>query len=225
MFILKFFKKNRTKKNNNRIKTYFKIFLILLLVLLGYKLFLGYKSQSNNLKHSSIDNIKIISEESLVKEIKSVNKIIPLEVELSKLITIDKSWGDFDIFQKYKRIKFFANCSYSIDLSQITTEDIHIDDKNKKIDITLSNPDIYSININREKTVYEDSSNGLLRFGEIKLTSEEFDSIQEEVFKSFEETMRSDEIYNKVISNTKISLEKLLDQIISEDIDINISFK
>lgn len=225
MFILKFFKKNRTKKNNNRIKTYFKIFLILLLVLLGYKLFLGYKSQSNNLKHSSIDNIKIISEESLVKEIKSVNKIIPLEVELSKLITIDKSWGGFDIFQKYKRIKFFANCSYSIDLSQITTEDIHIDDKNKKIDITLSNPDIYSININREKTVYEDSSNGLLRFGEIKLTSEEFDSIQEEVFKSFEETMRSDEIYNKVISNTKISLEKLLDQIISEDIDINISFK
>lgn len=225
MFILKFFKKNRTKKNNNRIKTYFKIFLILLFVLLGYKLFLGYKSQSNNLKHSSIDNIKIISEESLVREIKSVNKIIPLEVELSKLITIDKSWGDFDIFQKYKRIKFFANCSYSIDLSQITTEDIHIDDKNKKIDITLSNPDIYSININREKTVYEDSSNGLLRFGEIKLTSEEFDSIQEEVFKSFEETMRSDEIYNKVISNTKISLEKLLDQIISEDIDINISFK
>lgn len=225
MFILKFFKKNRTKKNNNRIKTYFKIFLILLLVLLGYKLFLGYKSQSNNLKHSSIDNIKIISEESLVREIKSVNKIIPLEVELSKLITIDKSWGDFDIFQKYKRIKFFANCSYSIDLSQITTEDIHIDDKNKKIDITLSRPDIYSININREKTVYEDSSNGLLRFGEIKLTSEEFDSIQEEVFKSFEETMRSDEIYNKVISNTKISLEKLLDQIISEDIDINIYFK
>lgn len=37
--------------------------------------------------------------------------------------------------------------------------------------------------------------------------------------------MKSDEIYNKVISNTKISLEKLLDQITEDKMNINISFK
>lgn len=225
MFTLKLFTKFIKRKKKNNIKKYFKFFLILTLTLLICKLLLGYKSYSNDLKHSSIDNIKIISEESLVKEIKSVNKIIPLELELSKIITIDKSWGEFDIFEKYKRIKFFANCSYSIDLSQITTNDIHIDNGNKALNITLSNPEIFSININREKTIYEDSSNGLFRFGEIKLTSEEFDSIQEEVYKSFEETMKNDEIYNKVISNTKISLEKLIDQITEEKMNITVSFK
>lgn len=225
MFTLKLFTKFIKRRKNNNIKKYFKFFLILTLTLLICKLLLGYKSHSNDLKHSSIDNIKIISEESLVKEIKSVNKIIPLELELSKIITIDKSWGEFDIFEKYKRIKFFANCSYSIDLSQITTNDIHIDNGNKALNITLSNPEIFSININREKTIYEDSSNGLFRFGEIKLTSEEFDSIQEEVYKSFEETMKNDEIYNKVISNTKISLEKLIDQITEEKMNITVSFK
>lgn len=225
MFTLKLFTKFIKRKKKNNIKKYFKFFLILTLTLLICKLLLGYKSHSNDLKHSSIDNIKIISEESLVKEIKSVNKIIPLELELSKIITIDKSWGEFDIFEKYKRIKFFANCSYSIDLSQITTNDIHIDNGNKALNITLSNPEIFSININREKTIYEDSSNGLFRFGEIKLTSEEFDSIQEEVYKSFEETMKNDEIYNKVISNTKISLEKLIDQITEEKMNITVSFK
>lgn len=225
MFTLKLFTKFIKRKKKNNIKKYFKFFLILTLTLLICKLLLGYKSHSNDLKHSNIDNIKIISEESLVKEIKSVNKIIPLELELSKIITIDKSWGEFDIFEKYKRIKFFANCSYSIDLSQITTNDIHIDNRNKALNITLSNPEIFSININREKTIYEDSSNGLFRFGEIKLTSEEFDSIQEEVYKSFEETMKNDEIYNKVISNTKISLEKLIDQITEEKMNITVSFK
>ena len=110
-------------------------------------------------------------------------------------------------------------------MSQITTDDINIDNKNKELNIILTKPEIFSININREKTEYEESSNGLLRFGEIKLTSEEFDLIQEEVNKGFEETMKSDEIYNKVISNTKISLEKLLDQITEDKMNINISFK
>ncbi|MCR1951976.1 DUF4230 domain-containing protein [Bacillus cereus] len=221
MLVLKLFKRNR----NNNFKKVLKFFLILSLTLLAWKFFLGYRAEANNLKHSTIDNIKVISEESLVNEIKNVNKIIPLEVELSKTVTIDKSWGDLEILKKYKRIRFFANCSYSIDLSQITTDDIDIDDKNRELSLTLAKPEIFSININREKTEYEESSNGLLRFGEIKLTSEEFDLIQEEVHKGFEETMKSVEIYNKVISNTKVSLEKLLDQITEDKISINISFK
>lgn len=225
MLILKLLKKNRNNNKKNSVKSFFKFFLILSLTLLVCKLFLGYRSQANSSNHSNIDNIKIISEESLVKEIKNVNKIIPLEVELSKTVTIDKSWGELEILKKYKRIRFFANCSYSIDLSQITTDDINIDNKNKELNIILTKPEIFSININREKTEYEESSNGLLRFGEIKLTSEEFDLIQEEVNKGFEETMKSDEIYNKVISNAKISLEKLLDQITEDKMNINISFK
>ena len=225
MLILKLFKKNRNNNKKNSVKSFFKFFLILSLTLLVCKLFLNYRSQANSSNHSNINNIKIISEESLVKEIKNVNKIIPLEVELSKTVTIDKSWGELEILKKYKRIRFFANCSYSIDLSQITTDDINIDNKNKELNIILTKPEIFSININREKTEYEESSNGLLRFGEIKLTSEEFDLIQDEVNKGFEETMKSDEIYNKVISNTKISLEKLLDQITEDKMNINISFK
>ena len=225
MLILKLFKKNRNNNKKNSVKSFFKFFLILSLTLLVCKLFLNCRSQANSSNHSNINNIKIISEESLVKEIKNVNKIIPLEVELSKTVTIDKSWGELEILKKYKRIRFFANCSYSIDLSQITTDDINIDNKNKELNIILTKPEIFSININRKKTEYEESSNGLLRFGEIKLTSEEFDLIQEEVNKGFEETMKSDEIYNKVISNTKMSLEKLLDQITEDKMNINISFK
>lgn len=220
MFILKLFRKNNPR---NKLKSCLKFLLILSLVLSICKLFLGSKSQLNRTEKININNLKIISEESLVREIKNVNKIIPLEVELSQTITIDKSWGDFDVFKKFKQIKFFANCSYSVDLSQITTEDIDINEN--KLSINLPNPQIFSINIDRDKTIFEDSSNGLFRFGEIKLTSEEFEIIQDEVCKSFEETMKNDEMYNKVVSSTKLSLEKLVEQITLEKMKINVSFK
>lgn len=222
MFILKLFRKNNPR---NKLKSCLKLLLILSLVLLICKLFLGSKSQLNRTEKININNLKISSEESLIREIRNVNKIIPLEVELSQVITIDKSWGDFEIFQKFKRIKIFAKCSYSIDLSQITTDDINIENEKNEITVSLSKPEIFSINIDRDKTVYEDASNGLLRFGEIKLTSEEFEAMQSEVYKNFETTMKTDDIYNKVISNTKVSLEKLIDQVTKEKMDVYISFK
>ncbi|EOR24411.1 hypothetical protein A500_12439 [Clostridium sartagoforme AAU1] len=222
MFILTMFRKNKLK---NRIRNFFIIFFILSLTLLVCKLFFNYKYKKDINNLSDSNTFKIISEESLLKEIKNVNKIIPLEVELSKIITIDKSWGNLEVFQKFKRIKFFANCSYSIDLSNLTTNDINIDSKKNELSINFPNPQIFSINIDKEKTVYEDSSNGLLRFGEIKLTSEEFNIIQNEVQKSFEETMKDDEIYEKVLSDSKISIENLLNQITDKKMSISIYFK
>ena len=57
------------------------------------------------------------------------------------------------------------------------------------------------------------------------LTSEEFESVQKNVYKSFEETLNQKDIYEKAIYSSKISLTNLLEKIIGNDININISFK
>ncbi|MBD7915538.1 DUF4230 domain-containing protein, partial [Clostridium sp. Sa3CUN1] len=161
----------------------------------------------------------------LINEIKNTSKIIPLEIELSKIITIDKSFGNLEVFEKYKRIKFFANCSYYIDLSLITDEDIKINKSNSTLNLTITKPEIFNINILRDKTIYEDTSNGLFRFGDINLTSEEFDLIQEMVDNSFRETLQDNNIYDKALINSKTSIIQLLQPIIGDEFKINISFK
>ena len=213
MIISKFFK---------RLKRIIKVTFITLLFL-SIIIFVFKINMINSSKQDEI--LSITEEENLIKEIRSTSKIIPLEIELSKSITIDKSWGNLEIFQKYKRIKFFANCSFFVDLSNIKEEDIIVDKNKNIIDITIPNPQIFTIDIIREKTIYEDSSNGLLRFGEIMLTSEEFEAIQKNVYKSFEETLNQKDIYEKAIYSSKISLTNLLEKIIGNDININISFK
>lgn len=170
-------------------------------------------------------SLTIENEETLINEIKNTNKIIPLEVELSKTIKIDKSWGSLDIFKKYKKIKFFANCSYYIDLSNISKDNINMDYESNTLNITVPSPKVFTVDIIQDKTLYEESSNGLLRFGEILVTAEEFELIQSDVLKNFEETMMDNDLYNKAINNSKISLNNLLKQILGEDISININFK
>lgn len=216
MKISKVFKKG--KKIKRFIK--FSCFTLLSLAIIMIIIKINLKNHSKG-----VNNLNIITQESIINEIKNTNKIIPLEVELSKTITIDKSWGDLDVFQKYKRIKFFANCSFYIDLSSLKEENIIMDENKKILNVTVPTPKIFTIDIIRDKTIYEDSSNGLLRFGEVMLTSEEFELIQKEVSKSFEETLNDTEIYEKALSNSKISLTNLLKKFMGNDMEINISFK
>lgn len=193
-------------------------FICILAITFIIKMNVGNSSKKDNI-------LNITTEENLINEIKNTSKIIPLEVELSKIISIDKSWGDLEIFQKYKRIKFFANCSFYIDLSNLKEEDITINENQKTLTITVPSPKVFTVDIIRDKTIYEESSNGLLRFGEVMLTSEELESIHEDVYKSFEETLNETEIYEQAISNSKTALTNLFRKVIGNDIDINISFK
>ena len=210
----------KISKTLKRIKKLIKLLLLILIFLITILFIIKFNTIKTQKENKPLN---ITTEESLINEIKSTSKIIPLEVELSKLITIDKSWGDFEVFQKYKRIKFYANCSFYIDLSNLNKEDISLAENN--LTIIIPNPQIFTIDIIREKTTYEDSTNGFLRFGEIMLSSEEFEEIQEEVYKSFEETLNGKDIYDQAISNSKVSLTNLFRQIIGNDINIDILFK
>lgn len=210
-----------------KVKKLFRLILLIIFLIFIFTIILNIytKPKISNNASTNLNSVNIISEENLVKEFKNVNKIIPLEVGLSKTITIDKSFGSLDIFKKYKEIQFFANCSYYIDLSTLNINDITLDNFNNIIEIKVPYPEIFNISILRDKTIYSNSSNGLLRFGEIKLTQEEFDLIQNEVYKSFEETLKNDDLYNEAIENSKISITTLLNKLTNKDVKIKISFK
>lgn len=217
MIIINFFKK---------LKLLFKYILIVLIIsfLIIFTSIL-YKKYTFSHSTISIDSINIISKENLIKEFKNVNKIIPLEIELSKTIIVDKSFSSLDVFKKFKEIQFFANCSYYIDLSSLETDDINLDDSLNTIELKVPYPKIYTISLLNDKTIYKPSENGLLRFGEIKLTQEEFNIIQKELYSSFEETLNSEELYNEALESSKKSLLYLLNKLINKNLTIKIIFK
>lgn len=80
-----------------------KLFFSLLIIALSlisiylYRLLNSYTDIKNNI-NSPILETEFITKESIINKLKSTNKLITLEVELSQTIKIDKSFGSSDLF-------------------------------------------------------------------------------------------------------------------------------
>lgn len=200
-----------------------KIFLVLLILLVF--IYIKYPTKIQKLLPQSlnIQSNNILTEDTIINKIKDVNKLIPLEIELSQTLTVDNTYFNLDIFKKSKKITFFANCSYSIDFSTLSTNNIKIDNSNKEIYITIPKIDIFSIDIDENKTIYGDTEVGLLRFGDLRLSSEEINEIYINANDMFSKKMNNQDFYTQTLKNAENSLESLLFNLTGEHYDINLT--
>ena len=199
-------------------------FIIFLLIMISFKSKTIFNPKPSYSSINKISDIKISTKDSIIDKIHNTNKIIPLELELSQSVLIDNSWGDLDVLKKYKNITYFAVCSYMIDLSKISTNDISINNTSKIITITIPNPTIYLIDFDYDKTQYEESINGLLRFGNISISPEDSIRIENDVKIKLKEKMLEDSLYSKSTKASKESISNLLRQILGQDFNVSVNF-
>lgn len=167
-----------------------------------------------------IESSSILSDDTIINEIKNVNKLIPLEVQLSETLTINNAYFNLDIFKKSKKITFFANCSYAIDFSTLSNSNFEINTQTKEISIKIPQIDIFSIDIDESKTIYSNTEVGFLRFGDLKLSSEELISIYKNLNNLFTKKMNNPDFYQQAILNAENSLKALLLNLTGEDYNI-----
>lgn len=212
----------RKKRRSHRRIYLFSIGFFIIGILITYK----YQYILNNFipSLSIFENTKtdILTEETIVNEVRSVNKIIPLEVELSETITLDNSFGDLEVFKKSKKLIFFATCSYSMDLSKLSKSDIILDKVNNEITISLPDPEVFSINIDENKTIYNEPDIGLLRFGDIQISTEKIGYIRNNLNESFKNKMNDEILRKEAINNTVIILQNLINNLTDQSYKINI---
>ena len=185
-------------------------FTIVVLFIIASKYFYKLNFFSSDISKLSITSSNELTKETLVKEFRNVNKLIPLEIELSETLILDNTYFNLDIFKKSKKITFFANCAYCIDFSNLSSDDIELNDISKEILIKIPQPEIFSISIDESKTIYDEPELGLLRFGDLDLSSEDLKKMNEKLYDSFSTKMKDSIFYDQAISNTQSSLEKLL---------------
>lgn len=172
-----------------------------------------------------INTNDILTEETLINEVRNVNKLIPLEVELSETVTVDNTYFNLDIFKKVKKITFYSNCSYSIDFSTISDSDIILNKETNEININIPTPQIYAIDIDESRTEYENTELGILRFGEVTLSSDDLKIVYDKLYDSFYSKMNNPDFYRQALTNTKISLEGLIHNLTSEEYTINLNLE
>lgn len=209
-------------KKKNTSNVFKKIFLFLLILLVF--IYIKYPTKIQKLLPQSlnIQSNNILTEDTIINKIKDVNKLIPLEIELSQTLTVDNTYFNLDIFKKSKKITFFANCSYSIDFSSLSNNNIKINNSTKNIKITVPKIDIFSIDIDENKTIYGDTEVGFFRFGDLKLSSEEINELYSSANDMFRKQMNNQNFFNQTLQNSQKSLEALLFNLTGEHYNITL---
>ncbi len=209
-------------KKKNTSNVFKKIFLFLLILLVF--IYIKYPTKIQKLLPQSlnIQSNNILTEDTIINKIKDVNKLIPLEIELSQTLTVDNTYFNLDIFKKSKKITFFANCSYSIDFSSLSNNNIKINNSTKDIKITVPKIDIFSIDIDENKTIYADTEVGFFRFGDLKLSSEEINELYSSANDMFRKQMNNQNFFNQTLQNSQKSLEALLFNLTGEHYNITL---
>ena len=97
--------------------------------------------------------------------------------------------------------------------------------RDRHITMSISPPEVFSINIDETKTKYSEPELGLLRFGDIQLSSEEFGDLRTKLDDEFKLKMTNESLQDQAISNTKSSLENIIYNLIGEKytIDVNVT--
>jgi hypothetical protein len=195
------------------------VLLIVLCFIMGfaiaYRIFVVPNSSSNPwiILKTEDGSKKFISKETLVSSIRQRQKLITTEVELNERMTADSRWGDWDIFKKIQNINFVGTGLYSVDLSNLSIKNIDIN--NKTVTITLPSPAIEMVTTNPDKTSYEKTDNGIFRFGEIKLSTEDQQLLQKTVESKMRDKMLEKQYYDTAIGNSEKSMISLIKSIVN----------
>ena len=198
---------------------------------LGYKAFLGPEKAKETWVVPNIQDIskKFITEEALVNEIHQKQELITLEIQMTEKVTLSNSWGSLEIFKKVQNVNYSGTGSYTVDLSSLKAENINIDDKTKSVNVKVASPIIKGVSISEEKTEYQTAENGLLRFGEIKLTVEENQMLSRNVKEKMLKKMSEQDLTSQAKSSSEQTLKSIIQSVISNKTpdlyDVEIQFQ
>ena len=209
-------------KNKHKIKI---AIVIIIVIFFTYNNIsnIGDKSLPNTDK--SINKIykKTITRDAIVKKIHEKQDLITTEVELNNKIILDDSWGNLDVFKKLISIDFYGTGIYTVDLSKLDKENVLIEPLTT-ITFKLPKPKVKSITLNEDKTVFK-TENGLLRFGDIKLTPAENQLLNKKSKEKMHAQLNQKQLVESSLSSAEKMIKKNIQRILSPYDNYNIIIK
>ncbi len=219
---------NKALSKHKRHKTasrYTITFLLALVVVLSCVL---YFSASQNETHTStygkqplLGNHSAEIIDLVVSETRKENKLIVQETDLVCKDKIDDALFDIDLFKKSQEITFYGTADYTVDLSQLTTSSIQIDDSNNTITINVPHASLNNVTVDFEKTEFSEIERGFLGWGSIKLKPEEQNALEQTMHKTMIKEASKKEHLQQADTFANEALTSLITKILTPYQDYN----
>ena len=170
---------------------------------------------------------KIDFSNAILGESRTKSDFVVLEQDVEVSTRVSQALANLALFEKSQIIHSYGKGVYTVDLSKLTAEDITYDEKLNLVTIEIPHAALAYVTVDVEKTEFEETKKALFAFGEIKLTNEQLNLLEQNIQDAMQEQLKSSDILAKADVAALSQVQKLLEPIvktISSEIILNVAF-
>lgn len=155
--------------------------------------------------------------EVLLGDGSDLKKLEVLTYKVSDVTTITSAGlGDLSIFSKTKAVTYNGTAVYTVDLRMLNASNFEVDQESRVLKIKIPHAQLEPLNIQSKDIEFGETENGLLSFGELKLTVEEMAQIQTAAQEKMEQKLLDENILEQADRFAKVAVFETYQPLLSK---------
>lgn len=155
-------------------------------------------------------------QDAILGEAEQHQEIIVMEQPLEISTTITKAGlGGLKIFSKVKNINYAGTGVYTVDMKGFTKDNVSVDETDKKVTVKVPHSTLQYTNIDYDKVEFEDTDKGLLAFGDLSLTTEQQNTLEQSIVAAMKEKLETEGLYSKADEFAEMSVWNMFQPLVT----------
>ena len=167
--------------------------------------------------------------EPIIEQFKKESQLVVSSADASIDLELkQKGVFDVDLLNKTQKIRYKGTGRFYVEMSELSKENIAVDEENKTITITVPHTKLLPLEIDPNRFESEDAKKGFLAFGDLKFTPKEYNDLETEVKGKLEKSVNTKENRLKADENAREEITKIYDPIVKaldSDYSVNVEFE
>ncbi|MEA4869507.1 MAG: DUF4230 domain-containing protein [Christensenella sp.] len=171
-------------------------------------------SLSSLLPDETMGYSKIDFSDAILGESRTKSDFVVLEQDITVSTRVSQALANLSLFEKSQVIRSFGTGVYTVNLAALTSDNIALDPDQEQITITIPHAALSYVTVDVEKTEFEETKKAIFAFGEIKLTNEQLNLLEQSIQGAMTEQLSGEDMLAKADSHAISQVQKLFDPIV-----------
>ena len=171
-------------------------------------------SLSSMLPDEKMGYNKIDFSNAILGESRTKSDFVVLEQDIVVTTRVSQALANLALFEKSQVITSYGTGVYTVDLSKLTAADISLDSKLSVVNVIIPHTVLAYVTVDVDKTEFAETKKALFAFGEIKLTNEQLNLLEQNIQDAMREKLITTDMYAKADVKALSQVQKLFEPIV-----------
>lgn len=170
---------------------------------------------------------KIDFSNAILGESRTKSDFVVLEQDVTVSTRVSQALANLALFEKSQVIRSYGTGVYVVDLSALSENDIAVDEALTSVTIQIPHARLSYVTVDLDKTEYDETQKAIFAFGEIKLTSEQTNILEQNIEDAMREQLITEEMQQKADTHALSQVRSLFEPIVQSlapNYIVNIAF-